>query len=474
MNAGARCAGPPRTSRPRTGRMVALTAGIVVALAAPAAGALHRPAPATAASPAAPAGAAATDGGWPITECGTYSGTGCAPTRARVDLVKPTFSRPTRITNPLFPVSRTRSVVQTGVAGGEAFRSETTLLPGTGIVEWDGRRIEVALVQYLAFRGGRIEEIALDRYAQADDGAVWYLGEDVFDYSGGTVAASEGTWLAGRDGPPAMIMPARPKVGDVFRAENIIGVVFEEIRVTAVNRTVQGPTGPVRGAITVDELRLDGTFSQKTFAPGYGEFRTQDGADVEALAVAAPTDAVAGPLPVALASLTTSAWGIVENARVEDWEGAAATIARMNRHWNALKATPQPRLVAARMTAALAALGAAVKAERALATEQAGVDVAQACLDLELRYLPVDRVDTERVHLHAQQLRVAAAARSRAATTGEVAAIEWTIGRLSLPGPVRSQVDTAVRDLRSTADAGNLPAAADHAARLAADLRIAM
>jgi hypothetical protein len=45
---------------------------------------------------------------------------------------------------------------------------------------------------------------------------VWYFGEDVIDYVGGAAAFTEGTWLAGRDGPPAMIMPAKPKHGDVF------------------------------------------------------------------------------------------------------------------------------------------------------------------------------------------------------------------------------------------------------------------
>ena len=69
--------------------------------------------------------------------------------------------------------------------------------------------------QYMAWRDGRLEEVALDRYAQADDGSVWYFGEDVVEYARGHVVSTEGTWLAGREGPPAMIMPAHPRVGDV-------------------------------------------------------------------------------------------------------------------------------------------------------------------------------------------------------------------------------------------------------------------
>src|SRR2546421_5061971 len=60
---------------------------------------------------------------WPITECGTYSGKGCAPTSSGVDLARPAFSHPTRITNPLYPISRLRSVVLLGHVESEPFRS---------------------------------------------------------------------------------------------------------------------------------------------------------------------------------------------------------------------------------------------------------------------------------------------------------------------------------------------------------------
>ena len=164
---------------------------------------------------------------WPVTECGTVNGKGCAPTRERVDLVRPTFSNPTNITNPLFPVSKLDSVIQVGTVEGKPFRSETTTLPNTGIVNWYGEKVPVVLSQYTAYLDGKIEEVAIDRYAQADDGSVWYFGEDVIDYVGGAAYFTEGTWLAGRDGPPSMVMPAHPRLGDVFRVENIIGIVFE-------------------------------------------------------------------------------------------------------------------------------------------------------------------------------------------------------------------------------------------------------
>jgi hypothetical protein len=104
--------------------------------------------------------------------CGTYSGRGCALASARVDLKIPSFSNPTAVTNPLFPISRLRSALLLGHVDGRPFRTETTLLSTTATVAWSGRRVRVLLSQYMAFLDGRLQEVAIDRYAQADDGSV--------------------------------------------------------------------------------------------------------------------------------------------------------------------------------------------------------------------------------------------------------------------------------------------------------------
>src|SRR2546426_3332072 len=277
------------------------------------------------------------------TVCGTDSGKGCAPATKRVDLAVPSFSHSTEITNPLFPISHGRSAVLLGHVDGKPFRTETTVLPGTRTVDWNGRQGPVLISQYMAYLDGRLDEVAIDRYAQADDGSVWYLGEDVFDYRKGTIAITEGTWLAGREGPAAMIMSAHPKLGDVIRPENAIGIVFEEVTVTQVGKTVAGPQGPVAGAILTKELHSDRTTEDKLFAPGYGEFRTSGAGDLEALALEVPTDALPGPAPTELESLSKGANGVLELSRLEEWEAAAATITCMNADWtNVLAGNPPP------------------------------------------------------------------------------------------------------------------------------------
>jgi hypothetical protein len=112
-------------------------------------------------------------------------------------------------------------------------------------VDWDGQRIEALQSQFCAYLKGRITEVAVDLYAQADDGSVWYFGEDVVDYANGVAATTEGTWRVGPDGPAAMIMPGHPKVGDVYRTENIPGVAFKQVTVERVGVTVTGPGGPI-------------------------------------------------------------------------------------------------------------------------------------------------------------------------------------------------------------------------------------
>ncbi|TPW15415.1 MAG: hypothetical protein FD129_893, partial [bacterium] len=242
-----------------------------------------------------------------------------APEADRVDLYQPVFSNPLSITNPLFPISILDRAILLGTSDGESFRSETTLLAGSKTIRINGEDVEALVSQYVAFVDGRIEEVAYDWYAQDDLGAVWYLGEDVFNYEDGVVVDLNGTWLAGREGPAAMIMPANPAVGDVWRPENACGIVFEEVTATAIDVTVEGPGGSVTGAIMVSELHMDGAFESKTFAPGYGEFSTGFGDNLEALAVAIATDALPGEAPPALDELSDGADRIFIMAQSGRW-----------------------------------------------------------------------------------------------------------------------------------------------------------
>ncbi len=190
-----------------------------------------------------------------------------SPDAQRVDLAKPTFGNPTSINNPLHPTSQVQQTIYGGHVDGKPFRTEVSLLPGVKPTVWQGKSINTAIVQYVAYLDGRIHEVAIDWYAQADDGSVWYFGEDVFNYEDGKVADTKGTWAAGDATPAAMIIPARPQVGNVYRSENAPGIAFEEVRVVKVDQDVAGPSGNIGGAIEVNELHMDGIREGKVFAP---------------------------------------------------------------------------------------------------------------------------------------------------------------------------------------------------------------
>ena len=74
-----------------------------------------------------------------------------APESQRVDLNVPTFTHPTNVTNPLFPISDLHAALLVGKFEGKPWRAETTLLPDTRTVEWNGKKIETLQSQFVAY-----------------------------------------------------------------------------------------------------------------------------------------------------------------------------------------------------------------------------------------------------------------------------------------------------------------------------------
>lgn len=391
-----------------------------------------------------------------------------APDSARVDLTMPTFSDPTQITNPLFPVSRQESVLMLGHVDDKPFRTEVTLLPYTRMVVWEGQQVETLVSQYLAYLDGRIQEIAFDLYAQADDGSGWYFGEDVSDFEDGAIVSKEGTWLAGKDAPAAMIMVSDPKIGDVFRTENSPGFAFEEVTVKAVDQSLEGPLGAVQGGIVMSELHMDGAIEDKTFAPGYGEFLTTGGGDVEALALAVPTDAAGGPIPADLAGLDAATTAVFEAAASKDWKAASSAVDNMATAWKAYQAGGVPKLIAPLLTESVDALRRAVAARDATLTRQTAIEAARSVLDLELRYRPATEIDLARLDLWAAQVQIDAAAEDAGSVGGDAFTLVYLRDRIlrSMDAAQLTSINTQLLALQVAAIDGDFSAATDAATEL--------
>ena len=391
-----------------------------------------------------------------------------APDGARVDLRAPTFSDPTNVTNPLFPVSQQESVLLLGRVDGEPFRTEVTLLPETRIIDWEGQQVEVLVSQYVAYLGGRLHEVAYDFYAQDDAGAVWYFGEDVFNFKEGFIADTHGTWIAGKDGPAAMIMPADPQVGDVYRPENIPGFVFEEVTVKSVGRTLDGPLGPVEGGLLIEELHMDGFTEGKTFGPGYGEFFTAGGGDVEALALAVPTDALSAPTPAELVTLESGAADAFDAAGSGDWKAARATVEELAAAWEIVQTGEVPDRLGPQLSRALEALADGVGGRNAPEARQAAIDVARWSLDLQLRHRPPTEIDLARFDLWAAQLLVDAEAGDAAAANGDFFSLDYIRDRIqhALTEADLARLNLELEELNGAVGDEDLAAAADLARQL--------
>ncbi len=411
----------------------------------------------------------AEDGGTPIPQ--PKVDIAVADSAKRVDLTLPKFSHPTEVSNPWFPVSKQEAILHTGVVEGKAFRTEVTLLPYTRVVEWNGIKVETLVSQYTAFLDGRIQEVAFDLYAQADDGSVWYFGEDVSDFRDGLIFSKEGTWLAGKDGPPNMIMPGKPKVGDVFRAENMPGIAFEEVTLTSVDNTIDGPLGPITGVVTGSELHMDGkTLSEKHFGPGYGEVRTvgNESGDIEAMTLGIPADALSGPVPAELTALTDGALSIFKAAGDKDWKPAAESVKAMNAAWEKFSAGAMPKPIKPLLGEALKTLTGAVAKRNAAKARQAAIETARWSFDLQLRHRPVAEINLARFDLWAAQVLVDAAAKDAGSVTGDMFTLTLIRDRIlaKLDADTAQSLNIQLGELMGAAADEEFDAASEAAAKL--------
>jgi hypothetical protein len=228
-----------------------------------------------------------------------------------------------------------------------------------------------------------------------------------------------------------MIMPADPKVGDVHRPENIPGIAFEEVSIKETGKTVDGPAGPVKGAIVGRELHDDGTYSDKVFAPGYGEFYSAHEGDIEPMALAVPTDALEGSPPAVLKALSRAAHDVIDRARSGNWKSAATGWRAASRAWDAYQREQVPPRLADEMNGALERFTAAVTKRDRTRAGTAAIDVAQSALDLELRYRPPAEIDLGRFKLWANQVLVDAGTGDVGGVRGDVTTMEWIRDRFA-------------------------------------------
>ena len=181
----------------------------------------------------------------------------------------PKFSHPREITNPYLPLASLKQ----DILKNESERVERTAKPEIHKTFQVGRQtVEALTVEDREFNaGGELIEATRDYFAQDDDGNVYYMGEDVDEYSHGKISGHSGAWLFGKDTQRlGLLMPAHPKIGDKFKSEDVPPITWEADEVVSLSETVTVPAGIFSNCLKIKENASDGDTEYKLYAPNVG------------------------------------------------------------------------------------------------------------------------------------------------------------------------------------------------------------
>jgi hypothetical protein len=120
------------------------------------------------------------------------------------------------------------------------------------------------------------------------------------------------------------------------------------------------------------------------------------------------------------------------------------------------------------MKETLRRLHKAVATRSSAKSPSAALDVAEAGLDLELRYRPPAEIDIARLELWTRRLRADVAARDWNAVDGDISTLEWIRDRIAFRGSDESPIDDHLRYLQAASEAHESAALTKAARALAA------
>jgi hypothetical protein len=207
--------------------------------------------------------------------------------RAVVPIGPPTFTNPLNITNVFFPFVPGATKVYTGVDEGKRATGVDVYGDETRIFNLNGQNVTCRVLREYSFVRGKLVEISKNYFAQADDGSVYYFGEVVDIYEDGVVVSHEGSWLVGgpqlddppevaTDTEPTVFMPANPELGDIYKPEDLSGIVDESDEIIAIDKDERVPAGRYHGVMIVRESsQLDAAIERKWYAPGVGVLKAR-------------------------------------------------------------------------------------------------------------------------------------------------------------------------------------------------------
>jgi hypothetical protein len=185
------------------------------------------------------------------------------------------------IDNPYFPLIPGTTFFYEGEAEDETIRNEVFITSETRLV----MGVNTTIVRDRVWEDDELVEETFDWYAQDKDGNIWYFGEESKDFEDGRLVSTQGSWEAGVNGAqPGILMEGKPKVGDVYRQEYLMGEAEDMAEILALNESVSVEYGSFDNCLRTKEwtpLEPE-TEENKYYAAGIGlllEMQTKGGSE---------------------------------------------------------------------------------------------------------------------------------------------------------------------------------------------------
>lgn len=124
---------------------------------------------------------------------------------------------------------------------------------------------------------GQLKEVSRNFFAiSRRSGSVYYFGEDVDIYEGGSISSHEGAWRSGVNGARyGLMMPAVPLLGARYQQETAPGIAMDRAAIVALDDTLSTPAGRFDRLVRVEETTPlePGVREFKWYAAGVGLVR---------------------------------------------------------------------------------------------------------------------------------------------------------------------------------------------------------
>jgi len=199
----------------------------------------------------------------------------------------PTIDRSTFssiVNNPYFPLVPGTTKIFSEKDGGDTLLRTVTVTHDTKMV----MGVKCVVVHEVVSEEGEAKEDTYDWFAQDKEGTVWYFGEATKEFKSRGRVSTEGSWEAGVNGQPGIVMPAHPVPGPPFRQEYSADNAEDMGQVVAVGESMTVPFGSFTGCVqTKDWSLLESGTEKKWYAKGIGLIRSEstDGEVVTLLSV---------------------------------------------------------------------------------------------------------------------------------------------------------------------------------------------